>query len=94
MPKQAPHGPFPLLRPLTSSRSYSQSQVLAPILIPILSAQVDAALDVTNVARVAHYIRDKTRPPPAEDGAAADVGARARFQSIVISLKVRHRTPP
>ncbi|KAL6760529.1 RecF/RecN/SMC [Haematococcus lacustris] len=38
--------------------------------------EVDAALDATNVARVAHYIRDKTR--------SSDQG---RFQSIVISLK-------
>lgn len=38
--------------------------------------EIDAALDATNVARVAEYIRAKTRPA-AED----------RFQSIVISLK-------
>ena len=49
-----------------------------PILPPLPALQVDAALDATNVARVAHYIRDRTR-------AAADNG----FQSIVISLKVR-----
>lgn len=40
--------------------------------------EVDAALDATNVARVAHYIRSRTRP-----------GADNGFQSIVISLKVR-----
>ncbi|GLC53760.1 hypothetical protein PLESTB_000784200 [Pleodorina starrii] len=56
--------------------------------------EVDAALDATNVARVAHYIRRRTRP-----GGCGDVeGARAAeeaedgdgpqgFQSIVISLK-------
>lgn len=38
--------------------------------------EIDAALDATNVARVAEYIRAKTRP-----------AAPARFQSIVISLK-------
>ncbi|EIE20863.1 RecF/RecN/SMC protein [Coccomyxa subellipsoidea C-169] len=38
--------------------------------------EIDAALDATNVARVADYIRAKTRP-----------AAAARFQSIVISLK-------
>ncbi|BDA42403.1 Structural maintenance of chromosomes protein 1A [Coccomyxa sp. Obi] len=38
--------------------------------------EIDAALDATNVARVAEYIRAKTRP-----------AAAARFQSIVISLK-------
>ena len=38
--------------------------------------EIDAALDATNVARVAEYIHAKTRPA-AED----------RFQSIVISLK-------
>ena len=38
--------------------------------------EIDAALDATNVARVARYIRAKTRPGPAR-----------RFQSIVISLK-------
>lgn len=38
---------------------------------------MDAALDATNVARVAHYIRGRTRP-----------GADNGFQSIVISLKV------
>lgn len=37
--------------------------------------EIDAALDATNVARVAAYIRDKTR------------GAGNGFQSIVISLK-------
>lgn len=39
--------------------------------------EIDAALDATNVARVAEYIRSKTRP-----------SAEHRFQSIVISLKV------
>jgi len=38
--------------------------------------EIDAALDATNVARVAEYIREKTRPK-----------AEQRFQSIVISLK-------
>ena len=38
--------------------------------------EIDAALDATNVARVAEYIREKTRPK-----------ADQRFQSIVISLK-------
>jgi structural maintenance of chromosome 1 len=38
--------------------------------------EIDAALDATNVARVAEYIRQKTRPK-----------AEQRFQSIVISLK-------
>ena len=37
--------------------------------------EIDAALDATNVARVAAYIRDKTR------------GEGSGFQSIVISLK-------
>ena len=38
--------------------------------------EIDAALDATNVTKVANYIRDKTR----ED-------ADGFFQSIVISLK-------
>jgi chromosome segregation ATPase len=42
---------------------------------------VDAALDATNVARVAHYIRNKTKKSQAPDSEP--------FQSIVISLKVR-----
>lgn len=56
--------------------------------------EVDAALDATNVARVAQYIRTKTR----RGQGAAGVGARGQalsqvgeaaqpFQSIVISLK-------
>ncbi len=63
--------------------------------------EVDAALDATNVARVAHYIRDKTRGAArggdgltqqedeqgADDEQALDQ-TTARFQSIVISLKV------
>eukprot|EP00798_Chlamydomonas_sp_ICE-L_P016806 gene16806-23088_t len=40
--------------------------------------EVDAALDATNVARVAHYIRNKTRK---------EREAGNPFQSIVISLK-------
>lgn len=54
--------------------------------------QVDAALDATNVARVAHYIRDKTRmgPTAAMDGSEpGESPAGNRFQSIVISLKVQ-----
>ena len=43
--------------------------------------EVDAALDATNVARVAHYIRAKTR-------ASQQPGGGQPFQSIVISLKV------
>lgn len=39
--------------------------------------EIDAALDAVNVARIANYIRERTR-----DGAAGG------FQSIVISLKV------
>lgn len=39
---------------------------------------MDAALDATNVGRVANFIRAKTR-----DGA----GASSSFQTIVISLK-------
>ena len=39
--------------------------------------EIDAALDATNVARVANFIREKTR----ED-------SEVFFQSIVISLKV------
>ncbi|GAX83463.1 hypothetical protein CEUSTIGMA_g10888.t1 [Chlamydomonas eustigma] len=42
--------------------------------------EVDAALDATNVARVAHYIRSKTRRSQADPNAQP-------FQSIVISLK-------
>lgn len=38
--------------------------------------EIDAALDATNVSRVAAYIREKTR-----------TGAQGAFQSIVISLK-------
>lgn len=63
-----------------------------------LCTQVDAALDATNVARVAHYIRDKTRglANVGEDldgpsGAPRDgdmSSAPSNFQSIVISLKV------
>eukprot|EP00983_Pelagomonas_calceolata_P067553 1149514-Pelagomonas_calceolata.AAC.1 len=55
--------------------------------------QVDAALDATNVARVAHYIRDKTRGLGNNDnneaeqrGVETDRGPSS-FQSIVISLK-------
>lgn len=39
--------------------------------------EIDAALDAVNVARIANYIRDRTRD-----------GAPGGFQSIVISLKV------
>lgn len=42
--------------------------------------EVDAALDATNVARVAHYIRSKTRRSHEDPDAQP-------FQSIVISLK-------
>ena len=38
--------------------------------------EIDAALDASNVARVANYIRAKTRE-----------GTQGSFQSIVISLK-------
>ena len=38
--------------------------------------EIDAALDATNVARVAKYITEKTR-----------LGTSGRFQTIVISLK-------
>lgn len=38
--------------------------------------EIDAALDASNVARVANYIREKTRE-----------NAQGSFQSIVISLK-------
>jgi len=55
--------------------------------------EVDAALDATNVARVAHYIRDKTRGLGNNDnneaeqrGVETDRGPSS-FQSIVISLK-------
>ncbi len=40
--------------------------------------EIDAALDLSNVARVANYIRKQTRNQAGEQGA---------FQSIVISLK-------
>ena len=43
--------------------------------------EVDAALDATNVARVAHYIRAKTRRSQTDPDSQP-------FQSIVISLKV------
>lgn len=56
--------------------------------------EVDAALDATNVARVAHYIRNRTRGDAAQqqqagEGADADgaAGGHVGFQSIVISLK-------
>lgn len=39
--------------------------------------EIDAALDLSNVARVAGYVRKQTR----------DAGQGAAFQSIVISLK-------
>ena len=69
--------------------------------------EVDAALDATNVARVAHYIRRRTRPTSrrtAEADAPAGVTVEEEvspqgFQSIVISLKVgfsaqRQGSPP
>ena len=40
--------------------------------------EIDAALDASNVARVANYIREKTRTEKAE---------AAEFQAVVISLK-------
>ncbi|KXZ44470.1 hypothetical protein GPECTOR_67g310 [Gonium pectorale] len=64
--------------------------------------EVDAALDATNVARVAHYIRRRTRRgqpgggggaegayelPAAGSEAAEELGSLTGFQSIVISLK-------
>jgi hypothetical protein len=59
-----------------------------------LPAQVDAALDATNVARVAHYIRTRTRTAAQRGGRRAggaegdDEAAEPHgFQSIVISLK-------
>lgn len=55
---------------------------------------MDAALDATNVARVAHYIRSRTRGAQQQQeggGGGGDKGgwegAMAPFQSIVISLK-------
>ncbi|KAF5837023.1 hypothetical protein DUNSADRAFT_4948 [Dunaliella salina] len=55
---------------------------------------VDAALDATNVARVAHYIRDKTRGlgninnnGDAEHRGEDTGEGPSSFQSIVISLK-------
>ena len=62
--------------------------------------EIDAALDATNVARVARYIQHHTRPAgeadddadslnpnPMLDPAARRRAPRQRFQSIVISLK-------
>lgn len=60
--------------------------------------EIDAALDATNVARVARYIQSHTRPlgedaaPSPDPNPVLDSGARRpaprrRFQSIVISLK-------
>ncbi len=61
--------------------------------------EIDAALDATNVARVARYIQHHTRPAgeddddadsspnPVLDPASRRRAPRQRFQSIVISLK-------
>lgn len=61
--------------------------------------EIDAALDATNVARVARYIQHHTRPAggddddadsspnPVLDPALRRRAPRQRFQSIVISLK-------
>jgi structural maintenance of chromosome 1 len=44
--------------------------------------EVDAALDATNVARVAHYIRTCTRPTAAEAAAASGDSKRQRRAAL------------
>lgn len=70
---------------LTSAVSAMQTVAALALLFAIHTYQpspffvldeIDAALDASNVARVANYIREKTRE-----------GAQGSFQSIVISLK-------